>query len=246
MRRVLALLIAVCFVAAAVAPASAQVVVTDPGLTKLAAQQWYQDLKNAAQLVNIATSGANQLKQAIQQTQYQLKNAKTLADFAVAGRSAQAEWVSLQNLVKVSKGIIVATKHSSQDIQTAFPGASSADKASDMMANYQQNMQGTIISAAKSVDVRLSQMESEEANLAKLRAQILNAQSGDLGTNQLLQLGLAIASESLDELRSMERLMAAQYQAQFAYMYSHSDEATQRILGQAQAEALFSPAATTP
>jgi regulator of PEP synthase PpsR (kinase-PPPase family) len=87
-------------------------------------------------------------------------------------------------------------------------------------------------------------MDSEETLLQNLRTQVQNAQSGNLGTNQLLQLGLTIASEQLDEIRSLERMMAIQFQAQQAYMYAHSNDQTRAILGQASVEAFFAPMAS--
>lgn len=244
MVRWFSVLLALGMVLGLAGPASSQFVVTDPVLEQLAAKSWIQDLQNAQQFIQIATNGASQLKQQIQQTILQLQNAQTLAAAQVAMRSAQAEWTSLQSLARVTQGVIAATGHASSDIATAFPGATTANQASAMAAQEQATMKGTIISAAQTVDVRLNQMDSEETLLQNLRTQVQNAQSGNLGTNQLLQLGLTIASEQLDEIRSLERMMAIQFQAQQAYMYAHSNDQTRAILGQASVEAFFAPMAS--
>lgn len=228
-------------------PVSAQFasVVSDPLLENLAAKSWVQDLQNAQQFITIATQGASQLKQAIQQTQLQLQQAQTLPAQLLAMRNAQAEWTSIQSLARVEQGIIAATGHASTDIQAAFPGASTANQASAMQQQEQANMKGTLVSAAQTVDARLNQMQTEEQMIQSLKTQVQNAQSGNLGTNQLLQLGLTIASAQLDEIRSLERMMAIQFQSQQAYMYAHSNDATKKILAQASAEAFFSPVSST-
>lgn len=242
--RWLSLLVALGMVLGLAGPASSQIVVSDPIVEQLAAKSWVQDLQNAQQFIQIATNGASQLKQQIQQTILQLQNAQTLSAAQVAMRSAQSEWTSLQSLARVTQGMIAATGHASSDIATAFPGASTANQASVMAAQEQTTMKGTIMSAAQTVDARLNQMQSEETMLQNLRTQVQNAQSGNLGTNQLLQLGLTIASEQLDEIRSLERMMAIQFQAQQAYMYAHSNDQTKAILGQASVEAFFAPMAS--
>lgn len=115
-----------------------------------------------------------------------------------------------------------------RDFQKIYPGSGQGDgNYFDKYKNWTDNTSNTIKAALKTAGLQIDNF-SNEANTAET-LRLMTQRAG--GAMQALQIGNAVSSELLDEMRKLRAIQVSQSQAQNAYLLGTQNQSDQKEYG---------------
>jgi len=145
----------------------------------------------------------------------QVKSLKSLAHFHVhdiAGVIQQVDAISRQG-----QSLSYAMKRLDSDFSKLYPNYAeqhAQDNYQQTYTNWHKTTMNTLKSSLKSIGLTTAELEKEKLLLEKLNTQSQSA----AGSKQVMQVANSIAQESVGQLQTLKRIIAAQANAQTAFM----------------------------
>lgn len=216
MKRIVAfgLFVAMCF--SITLPANAQMVVSVPVLEHYETMKWFRDANNAAHLLNTDLQTAQQLRTQLMQYQEQWHQLHDTWQQNLIFRQAQSEIQQLANVAKGGYAVSAYDQDGSAQLQNVFPEDPNSFTPAQLDKLWHDRMQSALVTAVKGVNVRMGQMDTEEDQIAAIRNLTNNKGLSQL---QMMQAGLMLADQQLEELRSLERVMLQHFASQYQSAY---------------------------
>lgn len=215
MKRLLFVLVVLAVVTTSVRPASAQMVVSDPYLEQMETTKWYHDFSNAYHLAETDIQTAQQLRQSIAQYR-ELYNQYHHGFPSQIWRQASSEIADLAKVTEAGYSISAYDANGSAQLAKVFPEDTSAYTPAQLDALWSSHMQSALKTAVQATNLRMQQMDTEESQIAALRGM---ANNSGLTQMQMLQSGLMIADQQLEELRAIERVLLQHFTNEYQQAY---------------------------
>lgn len=246
MKRIVAFGLCVALSLSITLPARAQVV-SDPVLEHYETMKWWRDINNAAHLINTDIQTAQMMRNQFTQYQEAYHQLHDTWKQNLIFRNAQQEIQELANITKAGYSVSAYDQDGSSQLQKVFPEDPSSFTPAQLDQLWHDRMQSALTTAVKGVNVRMGQMNTEEGQIAAIRGL---ANNKGLSQLQMMQAGLMIADQQLEELRSLERVMlqhfATQYQSAYRDASGGNHDGVLKLFQEQALESFFRGSARGP
>ncbi|MDP3008241.1 MAG: P-type conjugative transfer protein TrbJ [Methylococcales bacterium] len=182
--------------------------------------------------VNCTNEATDMMRQIQNFAQYQQQTQNLINQLEVmrtqaARLNANTPFSQTSNLLRGLMGIVNQGQALGYDIgnitkkfETQYPGFKTQGSYYDNYGNWSKTTSDSIRSALMSAGLQMGNFETESATSDTLRTMNHSA----TGQMQAIQIGNAVSSEMLDEMRKLRQLNTSQMQAQNAYLLNQQQK----------------------
>ena len=178
-----------------------------------------QQTLSVAQEVQMVTHQGTQIAQQVRQLEHELRMLRNMAlntatAESVAWADVRTALQSLGRVVEIGLAIPYTAENVAAVFQARFPGYEPPASWSDSYRSWTTSVLDTLRGTLASAGLNVADAASVQAALDGLRA----ASDGTRGRLEALQIGNQIASLQVEEMAKLRQLVAAQINAQNAYL----------------------------
>jgi P-type conjugative transfer protein TrbJ len=178
-----------------------------------------QSVLNVARQTQQVTQGARNLTQQAQQIQHEIDMLRDMARNSAGGRTAawgdlQAVLGSLSRVLQIGQSISYTLRNVDSAYRQRFPGYSAPNNWLTQYDQWSRTTLDTLAATLAAAGANASDAASIDASLQSLRT----ANEGAQGRLEAIQIGTQVASLQVAELAKLRQLVAAQINAENAYL----------------------------
>lgn len=170
------------------------------------------DLSNYIQNASILANQAIQIKKQMDSLAYQFENIKQLKNIELRDLTRSIQ--DLNAITQQGEGISYSARNINDQFNKVFPRYASKIKYHDAYQHWNTSAMDTLKNSLQALGATTGDFHNEQQLLKRLKSQAKTSE----GQMQMLQVSSELSAETVNQLQSLKFLLAAQQNAQTAYM----------------------------